>query len=63
MQRARGIVQTVQGPTGAMQTLEKMNPDGMLLNTRKTIPYLEQLGVTKQQLRTIAVDNPRRFFG
>jgi predicted metal-dependent phosphotriesterase family hydrolase len=40
-----------------------MNPDGMLLNTRKTIPYLEQLGVTKQQLRTITVDNPRRFFG
>jgi phosphotriesterase-related protein len=49
--------------TGAMESLEKMNPDGMLLNTRKTIPYLEQLGVTKQQIRTITVDNPRRFFG
>jgi phosphotriesterase-related protein len=50
-------------PTGAMESLEKLNPDGMLLNTRKTIPYLEQLGVAKQQLRTITVDNPRRFFG
>jgi phosphotriesterase-related protein len=42
---------------------EKLNPDGMLFNTRKLIPYLKQLGVTDQEIRTITVDNPRRFFG
>jgi predicted metal-dependent phosphotriesterase family hydrolase len=54
---------TPLAPTGAMESLEKMNPDGMLLNTRKTIPYLKQLGVTDQQLRTITVEKPRRFLG
>ena len=49
--------------TGAMDALEKINPDGMLFNTRKTIPYLKQLGVTDQQIRTITVENPRRFLG
>jgi len=50
-------------PTGAMDAMDKMNPDGMLLNARKTIPYLKQIGVSEQQIRTITVDNPRRFFG
>ena len=50
-------------PTGAMEALEKVNPDGMLFNTHKTIPYLKQLGVTDAQIRTITVDNPRHFFG
>jgi phosphotriesterase-related protein len=49
--------------TGAMEALERINPDGMLFDTRKTIPYLRQLGVTDRDLRTITVDNPRRFFG
>jgi phosphotriesterase-related protein len=49
-------------PIGTMEALEKMNPDGMLFNTRKTIPYLKQIGVTDQQIRTITVENPRRFF-
>jgi phosphotriesterase-related protein len=35
--------------TGAMEAMEKMNPDGMLFNSRKTIPYLKQIGVTDQQ--------------
>jgi phosphotriesterase-related protein len=48
---------------GAMEAMEKMNPDGMLFNTRKTIPYLKQIGVTDQQIRTITVENPRHFFG
>lgn len=48
---------------GAMEVMEKTNPDGILFNTRKTIPYLKQLGVTEQQIRTITVENPRRFFG
>jgi phosphotriesterase-related protein len=48
---------------GAMDAMEKMNPDGMLFNTRKTIPYLKQIGVTDRQIQTITVENPRRFFG
>jgi phosphotriesterase-related protein len=50
-------------PTGTMDTKETENPDGLLFNTRNTIPYLKQIGVTDQQIRTITVDNPRRFFG
>jgi phosphotriesterase-related protein len=49
--------------TGAMEAMDKRNPDGMLFNTRKTIPYLRQLGVTEQAIRTITVENPRHFFG
>jgi phosphotriesterase-related protein len=41
---------------------ETMNPDGFLFNTRKTIPYLTQLGVSQQQIHAITVDNPKRFF-
>ena len=36
--------------SGAMDAMDKMNPDGMLLNSRKTIPYLKQLGVSEQQI-------------
>jgi phosphotriesterase-related protein len=49
--------------TGAMDAMEKLNPDGMSFVTRKTIPHLRQLGVTDAQIRTITIDNPRRFFG
>lgn len=49
-------------PTGTMEALDKLNPDGMLLSNRKVIPYLKQAGVSDQDLRTITVDNPRRFF-
>jgi len=42
---------------------EQMNPDGFLFNTRKTIPYLTQLGVSQHQIRAITVENPKRFFG
>ena len=49
--------------TGVMEAKEKVNPDGILFDNRKTIPYLKQIGVTEQQIRTITVDNPRRFFG
>jgi phosphotriesterase-related protein len=41
---------------------DKINPDGLLFNTRDTIPYLTQLGVSQQQIHAITVDNPRRFF-
>jgi phosphotriesterase-related protein len=42
---------------------EKVNPEGLLFTVRKTIPYLREIGVSEKEIRTIAVDNPRRFFG
>jgi phosphotriesterase-related protein len=42
---------------------EKVNPDGLLYTTRRTIPYLKRLGVTDPEIGTITVENPRRFFG
>jgi phosphotriesterase-related protein len=53
---------TSLGRTGTMAAKEKANPDGMLFNHRKTIPYLKQIGVTDEQIRMITVDNPRLFF-
>lgn len=42
---------------------EKIDPpDEMLFTTHKMIPYLMQLGVSKQVIHTITVENPRRFF-
>ena len=41
--------------SGAMDVMDKMNPDGMLLISRKTIPYLKQLGVSE-----MTVPHPRR---
>ena len=49
--------------TGAMDIMDGANPDGMLFDNRKTIPYLQELGVSDAQLRSITVENPRRFFG
>ena len=50
------------GPTGSMEALEAMNPDGMLFATRKVIPYLKEQGVPAEVIRGITVDNPGRFF-
>lgn len=36
--------------------------DGLLFATRKALPALKQLGITDQQIRTMTVENPRRFF-
>lgn len=41
---------------------EKMNPDGVLFNTRKTIPYLREIGVSQRDIHAITVENPKRFF-
>jgi phosphotriesterase-related protein len=41
---------------------EQLNPDGMLFNTRKTIPYLKQIGVSQRDIHVITVENPKRFF-
>jgi phosphotriesterase-related protein len=51
-------------PEETKEWREKLDPPGgMLFNTRKLISYLKRLGVTDQEIRTITVDNPRRFFG
>ena len=42
---------------------EKLNPDGLLFNTRKTIPYLKKIGVSEREMHSITVANPKRFFG
>jgi phosphotriesterase-related protein len=41
---------------------EKVNPDGLMYTTRKTIPYLKQIGVSQRAILAITVDNPGRFF-
>lgn len=50
-------------PTGTVAALDKMNPDGMLFLTRILIPHLKRIGVSDRAIRTMTVDNPRRFFG
>jgi len=49
-------------PTEALAAYRQRNPSGNRINLRDTIPYLRQLGVTDAQIRTITIDNPRRFF-
>jgi predicted metal-dependent phosphotriesterase family hydrolase len=49
-------------PTGTMDALNKGNPDGNLFNIKKVIPYLRDIGVTAEQIRTITHSNPRNFF-
>jgi phosphotriesterase-related protein len=41
---------------------ERVNPDGLLYTTRRTIPHLKQLGVSPRAIHAITVDNPKRFF-
>jgi phosphotriesterase-related protein len=49
-------------PTGTMDVLNERNPLGNLFNLRNTLPFLRQLGVTDEQIRTITVTNPKAFF-
>ena len=49
-------------PEDKKEFREKLNPDGMLFNTRKLIPYLRQIGVPEAAIQAITVDNPARFF-
>lgn len=50
-------------PEEAKEWREKIDPtDGLLFTKRKMIPYLTQLGVSQREIRTITVENPKRFF-
>jgi phosphotriesterase-related protein len=48
-------------PTGTIDVLKAGNPFGNIFNVSNTIPYLRQIGVTDEQIRTITVLNPRTF--
>jgi phosphotriesterase-related protein len=37
-------------------------PEGLLFTTRRLIPHLKQIGVSVSDIRTMTVENPRRFF-
>lgn len=41
---------------------EEFNPDGYLFISRNVLPRLLELGATDDDVNTIMVDNPRRFF-
>jgi phosphotriesterase-related protein len=41
---------------------EEVNPDGLLYTVRKTIPYLQLVGVSQRGIHAMTVGNPRRFF-
>jgi phosphotriesterase-related protein len=49
-------------PTGTIDALNERNPVGNLFNVRNTLPYLRQMGVTDEQIRTITILNPKAFF-
>lgn len=50
-------------PPDARDPRETRNPDGMLFNTRKLIPYLIEIGVAKSAIRAMTIENPQRFLG
>ena len=50
-------------PEAAREWRETIDPaEGLLFTTRKLIPHLGQIGVSDPDIRTITVENPRRFF-
>ena len=40
----------------------RYNLDSYLFITRNVLPRLKELGATDEQINSIMVDNPRRFF-
>ncbi|MSQ06029.1 MAG: phosphotriesterase-related protein [Dehalococcoidia bacterium] len=40
----------------------RINPDGYTFIPKKVLPQLKELGVSNADIRTMTVDNPRRFF-
>jgi phosphotriesterase-related protein len=41
---------------------EKVNPDGLLYTSRRTIPYLLEKGLKDTEIWQMTVDNPKRLF-
>ncbi len=49
-------------PKSRMIERSKANPDGYLFITRNVLPYLMELGASKDQIDALMVANPRRYF-
>ena len=50
-------------PTRALaEQRQAFNPDGYLFITRRVLPRLKELGASDQDINSIMVGNPRRFF-
>ena len=50
-------------PTAALAARDARNPDGINFVIRKVIPLLKAIGVTDAAIRTMTVENPKRYFG
>ncbi len=50
-------------PADKREWRETIDPsDGLLFTTHKLIPHLKQIGVSDHDIRTMTIENPRRFF-
>ena len=50
-------------PVEGQEERERNNPEGMLFNSRRLIPWLKEHGVSEPAIHAMTVENPRRFFG
>jgi predicted metal-dependent phosphotriesterase family hydrolase len=50
------------GPTAGLQPRDVRNPDGINFVRAKVIPRLKEIGVQETAIRTMTVENPKRFF-
>jgi predicted metal-dependent phosphotriesterase family hydrolase len=50
------------GATSTWQARDAQNPDGINFVRAKAIPRLKEIGVQETAIRTMTVDNPKRFF-
>jgi len=48
-------------PTAVMQALHAQNPDGINFVRAKVIPRLIEIGVQETAIRTMTVENPKRY--
>jgi phosphotriesterase-related protein len=49
-------------PTAALPARDARNPDGINFVIRKVIPRLKEIGVQESAIRTMTVENPKRYF-
>jgi phosphotriesterase-related protein len=53
---------SAQSPTVDARMRDAENPDGILFVLRQVIPGLRKIGVQEAAIRTITIENPKRFF-
>ena len=49
-------------PADVREDRRQLNPDGYCFITRYVLPRLKKLGISDEHIRTMMVDNPRRYF-